>query len=457
MRSRLLSFSLLTVVIIPALATASVGFERRWHITSSDIGRSVTLSDGGYLVGGRTSDGSGFGAVVLAVGAGGDTIWTRQVSGLDDGGGFLCRLNDGGCAVAGTRDSLVLVQKFTTYGDSAWTYLSPTGGVVNALAPTSDGGCFVAGRIPNPGDDFGLIRLNADGTEAWSRHYHESGVYWTMAFGVSPAGDGGSVLSGTGWDYDNSYARLVRVGIDGETLWTRLYRGSQGASLGDAMECAGGFVAVGSERDTLTYLTTLYAMRTDSTGAVVGNAGLSVSRAVATASAVDVTTDGGFIVAGQLDWGDSTRIWLVRFNADLDTLWTRRFGGPENDIASDVRQTADGGYVIAGTSDSLGSSILLIKTDSLGRVSSGLAEEVRAVPGRIALSVAPNPANGTVHINCSLPAKASLKLYDVSGKLVRNLTAAVRRGLPVTGLAKGVYLLKLEYDGRVTTRKLVVE
>ena len=51
-----------------------------------------------------------------------------------------------------------------------------------------------------------------------------------------------------------------------------------------------------------------------------------------------------------------------------DTLWTKTFGGTDNDYAYDLKQTSDGGYILAG-SGTFGSGwwdIYLVKTDANG-------------------------------------------------------------------------------------------
>jgi hypothetical protein len=83
------------------------------------------------------------------------------------------------------------------------------------------------------------------------------------------------------------------------------------------------------------------------------------------------------------------------------------------------------------------------------------------------LRIAPNPFSAAATITYSLPeaGNVSLKLYDVSGKLVTTLASGCRSAgpgtcvlLPAAGvLARGVYVVRLSMPGTVVTAKLIVE
>ena len=54
-----------------------------------------------------------------------------------------------------------------------------------------------------------------------------------------------------------------------------------------------------------------------------------------------------------------------------DIIWTKKYGGSEVDVASEVHQTSDGGYVFVGETFSFGSGdsdIWLVRTNSDGDV-----------------------------------------------------------------------------------------
>lgn len=80
--------------------------------------------------------------------------------------------------------------------------------------------------------------------------------------------------------------------------------------------------------------------------------------------------DGGYILTGyKTNFGALKDIWIVKTNASGDTLWTKSFGGTNEDCGYSVDLCADGGYIITGYTESFGAGsreIILIKIDSIG-------------------------------------------------------------------------------------------
>lgn len=85
---------------------------------------------------------------------------------------------------------------------------------------------------------------------------------------------------------------------------------------------------------------------------------------------VQQTADHGYVIAGLTNSsGPGTEVYLIRTDSAGDTLWTRTYGGAHADFANSVRQTADGGYILTGGTKSFGGGdedVYLIKTDAHG-------------------------------------------------------------------------------------------
>jgi hypothetical protein len=88
---------------------------------------------------------------------------------------------------------------------------------------------------------------------------------------------------------------------------------------------------------------------------------------------VQQTSDGGYIIAGEThsDGGGEQDAWLIRLDANGDTLWTETYGAEGEDRAWSVYQTSDEGFIFTGitASASLGAQgrdLWLVRTDSDG-------------------------------------------------------------------------------------------
>lgn len=86
---------------------------------------------------------------------------------------------------------------------------------------------------------------------------------------------------------------------------------------------------------------------------------------------LEQTLDGSYILAGYTTsfGAGGEDVYLIKTDANGDTLWTRTYGGASYDRGFAIRQTNDNGFIIVGMTYSFGSGqgdVYLIKTDSLG-------------------------------------------------------------------------------------------
>jgi hypothetical protein len=156
--------------------------------------------------------------------------------------------------------------------------------------------------------------------------------------------------------------------------------------------------------------------------------------------------------------------YVVKTNSQGDTLWTRNYGGSNDDRGWSVQQTADGGYVFAGSTGSFGAGqgdFYLVKT----------GPELAAEPVTVSLPVEytlypnwPNPFNPSTQIAYSLPksSRVSLRVFNLLGQEVAALANERQSAGTHTvlfdglGLASGIYLCRLQAGEFVQTQKMVL-
>ena len=86
---------------------------------------------------------------------------------------------------------------------------------------------------------------------------------------------------------------------------------------------------------------------------------------------VKQTNDGGYIISGcSENIGAGIRdVYVIKTNANGDTLWTRSYGGTSYDEGFSIEQTSDNGYIITGYTNSFSTAaekVYLIKTNAAG-------------------------------------------------------------------------------------------
>jgi hypothetical protein len=188
---------------------------------------------------------------------------------------------------------------------------------------------------------------------------------------VQQNNDGGYIFTGGISTHSDPDVWLVKTDSNGDSLWTQTFGSSvydEGYSVEQTND--GGYIITGSTESSGNGLLDIWLLKTDSNGnslwtQTFGGSSVDLGRSV------EQTNDGGYIVAGRTDsFGNgNSDVWLIKTDSNGDSLWTRTFGGYENDSGYSVKQTNDGGYIVAGGTYSFGngnSDVWLIKTDSNG-------------------------------------------------------------------------------------------
>lgn len=131
----------------------------------------------------------------------------------------------------------------------------------------------------------------------------------------------------------------------------------------------GGYIITGSTESYGSGDADVYLIKTDANGdslwtKTFGGPGQDYG------SSLQITSDGGYIITGRTEHANGNKdVYLMKTDVNGDSLWTKTYGGTSVDFGLFVQQTIDGGFIITGATESYGNGgrdVYLIKTDMNG-------------------------------------------------------------------------------------------
>ena len=158
----------------------------------------------------------------------------------------------------------------------------------------------------------------------------------------------------------------------GTTLWALSYGGSAwDAANSVQLTSDGGFIVAGRTESFGRGSGDVWIIRTNGSGDTLWTRTYGGTRFDGFRPAVQQTFDGGFVVATSTEsfGAGSWDVWLIRTDGSGGTLWTRTYGGTDLDQGQSVQQLSDGGFIVAGATYSFGADsgdVWLIRTDASG-------------------------------------------------------------------------------------------
>jgi hypothetical protein len=278
-------------------------------------------TEGGYIAVGSVYGADGhLIAFILKLDGAGTVQWQRQLDPTERAGAYFNAVqetSDGGYVAIGEYyvvgetypyPNSVLVASFDPSGNVRWQKAfnnvddrGSASGLEHALSgiQTSDGGYLVVGNWyktppgPFPQEDEAgalLLKLDSSGNIEWQKAYN-GGIYCysygctiitALPYSVHQTADGGYVLAGLGQlellDSVPQVPWLAKVDSAGNLLWQYFYYDvySTGRPISQYFSSStptndGGFMALGfTEKNDITFLGELYAVKTNSAGLVAG-------------------------------------------------------------------------------------------------------------------------------------------------------------------------------------------
>ena len=277
--------------------------------------------------------------------------------------------------------------------------------------------------------DFWIFKLDVNGDTLWTKCY--GGSNEDRAYSIQQTADGGYVVAGStastdgdvhgNQDTTNTKFWILKLNAIGDTIWTRCYGGTGLDQANDVLQTTDG-----------KYLVAGWTASTD--GDVHGNHGGNV-------------------------YGD---YWILKLDVNGDTIWTRCYGGSNDDFANSIQQTSDGGFIIAGYAYSDDGDVFMshhpidlwiVKIDNIitGISTQGLSND---------LEIYPNPTQNQIKITNNQLQITNLQIMDITGKQVKIIKTKGQSKtytIDIEYLPPGLYLLKVIGDKGTEVTKFIKE
>jgi hypothetical protein len=230
----------------------------------------------------------------------------------------------------------------------------------------------------NGGDDIFLVKLSPEGDLVWARTWGESGKDWGRAVAVDGVGDilllaeftlgvdfGGGPLDNPG----NRSLALVKLTPDGDHVWSRSHGNElDSLGIGIAVDPAGNVLVTGAFDETHSFGGEPHRARGRSDAFVArygpdgsylwsrawGGEDEDVGHTVATDRFGNVYATGWFwktadFGGGPVESAGYSDAFLVKLSPSGDYLWSKRFGGKQRDFGKGLVVTEDGGVALLGS------------------------------------------------------------------------------------------------------------
>ena len=357
-------------------------------------------------------------------GATGRFVWAQQVGGANTDWIFSVAASGSNVYVGGGFNSAAAV-----FGPATLANGGQTDAFVAKLTDAGATGQFVwAQRAGGASAE----RVNALAVSGPS-------VYAVGGFSSSSAAFGGTTLGSVG-DNDVFVAKLTDAGATGSFVWAQRGGGPATNSAGDQAQT----VAVSG---TSLYVAGTFAGATATFGGTTLTRGSTARTSIFLTRLVDAGPTGSF-------------------------AWTQAAGGDVSNTAVGVGVIGSRVYLTGGviTPALFGSTLLTAANGSVAYMAVvadplALAAGAPATAWAGTIELAPNPAHAVAEVRVAAVAGAtqlSLTLCDALGRVVHTEQLALpavgaRATVPLTGLAPGLYQLRVQAGSWRAVRALVVE
>jgi len=431
----------------------------------------VNMSDGGFLITGIYNQSYYNDIYLIRTNANGDTLWTKTYGGSSWDNGFSINPTYDNNYIIGGR---TFSSGSATSGDAYLLKVSPNGDYIReskygsstkdgctSVLQASDSGYVFTGQYNN--SDFWVFKSDSAGIEQWSKTFGAG-----FGYKVIETSDQNYLVTGFIGSPNNMYIAKLNA-VTGDTIWTKTLGGSgmdRGYSICNSYN--DGFMVVGFTGSEGAGGYDIYLAELNADGDTVSTKTYGFTENE-TGYSICQGPDSSYLVAASTSSiGEGLNdIYLLKLDANLDTLWTETYGGVNNDWPNQIFLSSDSHYVVIGTTESYGTpgDVYFLKIGEYDPTGIETRGKFDRTTSKYQLSQNyPNPFNPKTIFSYQLPviSEVNLSIYNLLGQRIATLIQEKQQAgsyqieWNATGFASGIYLYRLQTDNFIQTKKLVL-
>lgn len=391
--------------------TNSTNFVKTLGGSKNDVLQSViSTSDKGYITLGYTQSNDfdiitksnqSFDYWLLKYDANDNLEWQKTYGGSqDDRGAEIIQTHNNEYLLTGYSRSNDLDVSKNAGGQDFWVIkLDQTGNIIwqktfgfsgadygTTLIETNDNGYLITGVLDvtasngqgnsktvrrHAGGDVWAIKIDANGTVAWSKFY--GGSFTDTPLGVVKTNDNGYILAASSDSKDVDITNnkgsydfwILKIAADGNLIWQKNFGGSE---IDEARAIIAtndnNFLIVGDTRSTDKDIQNnnggadIWVIKMNTDGNLIWQKTIGAT-SFDVARAVFKTQDNGFLIAGSSRSADNGFInkgqndaLIVKINADGNLIWQKTIGGSKIDFLYDIVELQNQSIIAVGESSS---------------------------------------------------------------------------------------------------------
>jgi hypothetical protein len=373
-------------------------------------------------------------------------------------GGVCPATNGGYVACGGNNSGEFAVTKFNAYGEAEWTYDYPVSGFAWTIKQANGGGYVLAGTRA-------VIKIDVDGNLDWTR---------TLTLPVSPdgsaysytefeeilplSGENGFVLTGSAFSNSHSGVYTARFTWAGSQAWSKINETVNTALAGTPVCWINNAVLSNSGTKVITSwrngpVSAGGALRAQLVNIADGAQGPAqgLGNTIPVQEAFATRAHGKFVIGG-------TRGTYSSAYAFVHTQFLLDNAAPQQQGAQLDVNNLQNVPTVSGYLTSVRNAFPTYET-----VKPKFDDPIMTFASRTAytdLTIFPNPSAGLVHVGGKMEIGATLRMFDMAGRLV--MEKNIQEGdtmvdFDLTGHPKGMYTVQMVGTQYNVTRKFVIE